>query len=94
MKFVQRNIVCRFGVPHPIISDNGSQFISKPFQQFCTKYGIKNVYSTPRYPQYNGQAEATNKMLLGYLKKRLIAEKRKWVDELPIALWAYRTTPK
>ena len=40
------------------------------------------------------KAEVMNKTLLGYLKKRLTTTKGKWVDELPIALWAYRTTPK
>ena len=50
MQSVQKNIVCRFGVPHSIISNNGPQFISKPFQQFCIEYRIKNVYFTPRYP--------------------------------------------
>ena len=50
VQFVQKNIVHPFGVPHSIVSNNGPQFISKPFKQFCTKYGIKNVYSTPRYP--------------------------------------------
>ena len=49
-RFVQKNLVCRFGVPHSLISDNGLQFIIKAFQQFCTEYGIKNVYSLPRYP--------------------------------------------
>ena len=85
--FVKKNIVCLFGVPHFIISDNGPQFISKPFQQFCTEYGIKNVYSI-------GQAEVTNKTLLGYLKKLLTTTNGKWVNELPIELWAYHTTLK
>ena len=68
-QFVQRNIMCRFRVPYSIVSDNGPQFISKPYQQFCTEYGIKNIYSTPRYLQSNGQAKVMNKTLLGYLKK-------------------------
>ena len=89
IQFVQKNIVCRFGVPHLLISDNGLQFISKAFQQFCIEYGIKNAYSSPRYPQSNGQAEVTNKTLLGYLKKRLTMAKEKLVDELLVALWAY-----
>ncbi|RVW82803.1 hypothetical protein CK203_051160 [Vitis vinifera] len=50
-------------------------------------------YSTPRYPQSNGQAEATNKTLITALKKRLEQAKGKWVEELPGVLWAYRTTP-
>ena len=54
---------------------------------------IRNSYSTPRYPQSNGQAEATNKTLITTLKKRLEQAKGKWVEELPDVLWAYRTTP-
>ena len=45
-----------------------------------------------RYPQSNGQVEATNKTLLSKLKKRLEKAKGKWVDELPGVLWAYWTT--
>ena len=93
-QFAQRNIICRFGVPHSIISDNGPQFISKSFQQFCAEYGIKNVFSTPRFPQSNGQVEVTSKTLLGYLKRKLTSAKGKWVDKLPITLWAYRSIPK
>ena len=36
--------------------------------------------------------EASNKTLLIALKKRLDLAKVKWLDELPGALWAYRTT--
>ena len=86
--------MCQFRVPHSIVSNNGPQFISKSYQQFCTECGIKNIHSTPRHPQSNRQAKVTNKTLLDYLKKGLTAAKGKWVDELPIALWAYRTTPK
>lgn len=53
---------------------------------------IKNLYSTPHYPQSNGQAEATNKTLLTALKKRLEGTKEKWVDNLPGVLWAYWKT--
>ena len=54
----------------------------------------KNLYSTPRYRQSNGLAEASNKTLLTALKKRLDSAKGKWVDELPEVLWAYRTTAR
>ena len=55
---------------------------------------IKNLYSTPRYPQSNGQAEASKKTLLTALKKQLDSAKGKWVEELPGVLWAYRTTTR
>ncbi|XP_020426524.1 uncharacterized protein LOC109950806 [Prunus persica] len=76
------------------ITDNGSQFIGKQITAFYKKYGIKQHLSTPRYPQGNGQAEASNKIILDCLKKRLEGAEGKWVDELPGVLWAYRTTKR
>ncbi|KAK0570471.1 hypothetical protein LWI29_001714 [Acer saccharum] len=92
--FVWKNIIYRFGVPWEIITDNGSQFISYDCKNFCDKYGIKLSFSTPRYPQANVQAESTNKTIVNTLKKRLEAEKGKWMEKLPEILWSYRTTPR
>ena len=77
-----------------LISDNGIQFDSKTFRKYCSDLGIKNKYSTPAYPQKNGQAEAVNKVIVNRLKKRLDNAKGKWVEELPHVLWTYRTTPR
>ena len=55
---------------------------------------ITNRYSTPAYPQGNGQAETVNKVILSGLKKRLDDAKGKWVKELPHVLWTYRTAPR
>ena len=52
------------------------------------------MYSTLVYPQGNGQTEATNKVIVSGLKKRLDDAKGKLVDELPHVLWTYRTTPR
>ena len=68
-KFVWKNIICRFGIPQTIIADNGPQFDSITFRNFCSKLNIRNSYSTPRYPQSNGQAEATNKTLITALRR-------------------------
>ena len=92
--FVWKNIICRFGIPQTIIVDNGSQFVSVAFRTFCSELKIKNLYSTPWYPQSNGQSEAMNKTLISTLKKRLEKAKEKWVKELPGVLWAYWTTPR
>ena len=53
-----------------------------------------NRYSTPAYPQGNGQSEAVNKVIVNGLKKRLDDAKGKQVEELPHVLWTYRTTPR
>ena len=93
-RFIWKNIVTQFGVPYALISDNGLQFDSKAFRKYYSNLGIKNRYSTPAYPQGNGQAETVNKVIMNGLKKRLGDAKGKWVEELPHVLWTYRTTPR
>ncbi|XP_026383710.1 uncharacterized protein LOC113279224 [Papaver somniferum] len=54
----------------------------------------KEVLSTPYYPQENGQAESTNKTLIQNLSRTVHDNPRTWHEELPMALWAYRTAPR
>ena len=92
--FVWRSIVCRFGVPHTIITDNGRQFIDRGLQSFYDDLGIKSITTSVEHPQTNGQAEAANKVILNELKKRLGKAKGQWTEELIEVLWAYRCTPQ
>ena len=94
IKFVWKNIITRFSIPKTIISDNGTQFNSKPFMRYCSELGIRNIYSSLAYPQSNGQAEASNKTILDGIKKRLKNAKGRWVEELPNVLWTFRTSPR
>ena len=70
-RFVWKNILTQFKIPHTLILDNGLQFDSKAFKRSCYELSIMNRYSTPVYPQKNGQAEAVNKVIVNGLKKRL-----------------------
>ena len=40
--FVWKNIICRFGIPMTIISNNGRQFDNQGFKDFCSNLGIRN----------------------------------------------------
>ena len=93
-RFVWKNIVTQFGIPRTFILNNGFQFDSKAFRRYCCDLGILNRYSTPAYPQGNGQVEAVNKVIVSGLKKRLDDVKGKWIKELPHVLWTYQTTPR
>ena len=48
--FVWRAIICRFGIPRALVSDNGKQFDNAKFRDFCAELGIKNYYSSPAHP--------------------------------------------
>ena len=66
--FVWRNIICKFGIPRILVSNNGKQFDNSAFKDFCLELGIKNHYSSPVHPQANGQVEVTNRSLLKIIK--------------------------
>ena len=92
--FVWRSIICRFDIPRALVSDNGNQFDNAKFKDFCAELEIKNYYSSPVHPQFNGQVEVTIRTLKAALKTKLEDLKGKWVEYLPEVLWAYRTTRK
>ena len=69
--FVWKNIICRYGIPRVLASDNGKQFDNSAFKSFCLELSIRNHYSSPAHPQANGQVEVTNKTLLKIIKTRL-----------------------
>ncbi|XP_023920605.1 uncharacterized protein LOC112032103 [Quercus suber] len=58
--FVWRNIICRFGIPRVLVSDNGKQFDNDPFRDFSSQLGIKNHYSSPAHLQANKQDNGQN----------------------------------
>ena len=92
--FVWRNIVCHFGVPRRLISDNGTQFASQQLRNLCAEVGIKQVFASVEHPQTNGQVESANRVLLSGLKRRLEKAKGAWAEVVPRIVWAYHTTPQ
>jgi transposase InsO family protein len=61
---------CRFGVPDRIITDNGSQFTSGLFREYCKSIRIKICFASVAHPRSNEQAEHTNVEVLMGLKTR------------------------
>jgi transposase InsO family protein len=53
VKFIM-SIVCRFGVLNKIITNNGSQFTSNTFQQYCDDLGIQICCASVAHPKSNG----------------------------------------
>ncbi|XP_022889077.1 uncharacterized protein LOC111404514 [Olea europaea var. sylvestris] len=77
-KFIWKNIICRFSILHSLVSDNGRQFDNRKMRNLCDELGIKKDFSTLNIHKQMG--------------KKLDISKGTWVDELPHALWAIRTT--
>lgn len=71
INFIQKHIIYRFAIPETITTDQGSIFIGRKMQEFPSEVGIKLLTSTPYYAQENGQVEATNKIIIGLIKKHV-----------------------
>ena len=59
---------------------------------FVQQFGFRRVHSSPYYAQPNGQAEATNKILIDVIKKIVKDKLRRWYEVLSEVLWAYRNS--
>ncbi|TNN06893.1 hypothetical protein EWB00_008091, partial [Schistosoma japonicum] len=83
-------IFSRHGLPDTLVSDNGAQFTSEQFQEFCRRHALNHLRSPPYYPQSNEQAER----FVNTFKRALLKSKREGVvDSLQSFLLVYRTTP-
>jgi hypothetical protein len=93
-KFLYENILCRFGCPIELVSDQGTHFINEVIATLTSHYAIVHKKSTVYYPQANGLAESTNKTLQNILRKIVNENRTDWDQKLQSALWAYRTSYK
>ncbi|KAK9049713.1 hypothetical protein SSX86_031318 [Deinandra increscens subsp. villosa] len=94
INFVWEQIVCRYGLPGKIVSDNGKQFADNPFKTWCQELQITQVFTSVAHPQSNGQVERTNRSIVSGIKARLGEQGKNWLNELPNVLWAIRTTER
>ena len=88
--FIISHIICRYGVPHELISDRGVHFRGE-VDTLLQRYDIQYHKSSTYRPQTNGVVEAANKNIKRILRK-MIETSRDWSEKFPFALWAYRTS--
>ena len=92
-----KDIILRYGHPHSIITDNGTNFAEGAFARFCLEKRIRLDLASVAHPQSNGQVERSNALVLSGIKPRLIEPLLRapgcWLDEIPAVLWSLRTTP-
>ena len=81
-EFVWEAIICQYDRPYEIVSDNGIQFDSKEFREFCNELNIKRNFSSVDHPQTNGQVKAVHKIIKHNLKTKLEEHKGLRADKL------------
>ncbi|XP_074337232.1 uncharacterized protein LOC141674424 [Apium graveolens] len=66
-EFVHKTIVCRYGIPYKLISNNGKQFDIKEMREFCEQLGIQKSFSAAKLEEKKGTwSEELSQVLWSY----------------------------
>ncbi|XP_016164770.1 uncharacterized protein LOC107607316 [Arachis ipaensis] len=94
VSFIRNNIVCHYGSPRVIVSDQGFHFCNMKVEALLKRYGVLHKVATAYHLQTNGQAEVSNREIKRILEKVVSPQRKDWISRLGDALWAYRTAYK
>ena len=81
-------------MPRRIVTDNAKALTSNKLVKVCSDYNIILSHTTSYYPQSNGFAKSSNKILVRIIKKLLKDNKKAWHTKLKFALWANMVSTK
>ena len=85
-------IVCLHGVPKTIISDRGTQFVARFWEQLQASLGTKLIRSSAYHPQTDGQTERVNQILEDMLRACVIHYDKSWDKCLALAEFSYNNS--
>ena len=85
-------IISRHGCPRKILTDQGTQFTSRVFQNLCKHYNIEKVESTAYHQQCNGKVEKFGKFLADTISTTLKVDQSNWDKLIDSALLTYRVS--
>ena len=89
-KVLMDNLFARFGMPKRILSDQGPEFESEIFREFCKAMEIDKVRTSPYRPTTNGCIERFHRTLNSMLGKVVETNQRNWDECLPSVMAACR----
>ena len=87
-----QHVVCRFGMPSVIHSDQGREFENKVMQELCLLCGAHKTRTTPYHPESDGLVERLNRTLLMMLAMFVGENKDDWDDLLPAVMMGHRSS--
>lgn len=86
-------LICRWGAPKRLLSDQGREFCNKVNTELCKKMGIERSVTAAYHPQTNGLDERTNQTVKTRLSKLSDADGKNWdefVDEVAFSIRTQR----
>jgi len=89
IRFIKKEIICRYRLPRKIITDNATNLNNKMMKEMCEDFKIQH-HSMPYQPNMNGAIEAANKNIKKIIQKMIVSYKDLH-EMLPFALHGYQT---
>ena len=88
------HVYSRFGGSLKMLSDNGTEFKNKIFEQVAKELGVEHkLYTLPYHPASNGQIEGFHAFLKACIAKH-VTPQLEWDVLVPLACAAYNFIPK
>jgi hypothetical protein len=85
-------VQCLHGVSKTIISDRGSQFVARFWEQLHANLGTHLIHSLAYHPQMDGQTERVNQILKDMLRACILKHQGSWDQNLPCAEFSYNNS--
>lgn len=84
--------VCLHGIPQSLVTDCGTEFLSKIFKEVCKLLKIRQASTTPYHPQSNGSLERSHRTLGEYLRNFVDKDQQNWDVKVPYAMFCHNST--
>ena len=84
--------ICIYGVPQELVTDRGTNFVSKLFQALCKLLKVQQIQTTAYHPQSNGALERCHRTMKEYIRSFVCAQLDDWDEYIPFFAFTYNTT--
>lgn len=87
------DVTAIFGTPGRIITDRGTAFTAKKFEEYCRVNAIEHIKTSVGSPRANGQAERANRTVLNSIRCMVGEKNTRWDEQLQKIQWSVNNMP-
>jgi transposase InsO family protein len=87
-----KKVYTKYGPPERVLTDQGTNFLSKLISHICVLFKIKQIKTTSYHPQTDGLVERFNRTLCDTLACYVNEEPESWDMYLDFVTFAYNTS--
>ena len=91
-KHLVESVITKYGAPEKVLTDQGTNFLSKLIKDICTLFKIKQIRTTSYHPQTDGLVERFNRTLCDMLACYVNDQPELWDEYLPFVTLAHNTS--